>query len=105
VSLQDCSNLRPVVSLLTSQYLGILVHTRILKNASNKICRNIENDIFDVFDVRFCSSASVRLLIQILKTRMHLEPDAKHELVFKNQPPFRGGCQKRTFGNLIPRAF
>jgi len=36
---------------------------------------------------------------------MHTLSQTQHELVFKNQPPLWGGCQKRTFGNLIPGLF
>jgi hypothetical protein len=39
--------------------------------------------------------AKIRLLIQILKTRMHPASQTQHELVFKNQPPLPGGVAKR----------
>jgi hypothetical protein len=41
--------------------------------------------------------AKIRLLIQILKTRMHPLSQTQHELVFKNLPPSGGGA-KRELG-------
>jgi len=49
--------------------------------------------------------AKIRLLIQILKTRMHPASQTQHELVFKNQPPLPGEVAKRELLGIWYRAF